>query len=218
MELTPITKSDRVITRGDRAMAKQGSPLERLFTSRVRVRLMTLFILHPQEGFHIRALEPLIGAHYSAIWKELQNLEQAGLLLSEAEAGRKFFRLKPTYPLLAELRQILLKTVAVGDLVREALRDAPKVEAAFIFGSLAGPEFDAKSDIDLMVVGDVDLARLSSAVATLEGRLSRNVNYVLYTSEEWRSRLKSGEPFAAHVVAGPKVMLIGSEDVLRGTA
>jgi len=198
-------------------MAKQGGPLERLFTSRVRVRLMTLFILHPQESYHIRALVPLVGAQYSAIWKELKNLEQAGLLQSEAEAGRKFYRLNPSYPLLPELRYILLKTVAAGDVVRETLRAAPGVEAAFIFGSLAGPGFDAKSDVDLMVVGDVHLPALASAVATLESKLSRSVNYVLYTSDEWRARLKGGDPFATHVATGPKVMLIGNEDALRGT-
>jgi predicted nucleotidyltransferase len=198
-------------------VTREISPLERLFASRVRVRLIGLFVLHPQESYHIRALESLVGARYSAVWKELGNLEQAGLLMSEAEAGRKFYRLNPSYPLLPELRHILLKTVAVGDLVREALRAAPGVEAAFIFGSMAGSGFDARSDVDLMVVGDVELAALASAVAALERRLSRNVNYVLYTSDEWRARLRAEDPFVTHVATSPKVMLIGDEDALRRT-
>jgi len=220
--LTAITKSDNMITRSDRVsrrMSAWETPLlERLFTSRVRVKLITLFVLHPEREYHIRALESVVGARYSAIWKELKNLEQAGLLLSKSDGGRRVFRLNPSYPLLGELRSILLKTVAAGDRIRQALADAQQIQAAFIFGSFAGSDSDAESDIDLMVIGDVDLARLSAAVSELESNLAREVNYVLFTPEEWHSRLEAGDPFSVNVLEGPKVMLIGSEDALRGTA
>jgi len=69
-----------------------------------------------------------------------------------------------------------------------------------------------------MLVGDVDLARLSAAVSELDSSLAREVNHVLFTPEEWHSRLEGGDPFSVNVLEGPKVMLIGSEDALRGTA
>ena len=106
--------------------------LERLLTPRVRVKLITLFILHPEREYYIRALESVVGAWYSAIWKELKNLEQAGLLLSKSDGGRRVFRLNPSYPLLGELRSILLKTVAAGDWIRRALADTQQLHLRLI--------------------------------------------------------------------------------------
>jgi predicted nucleotidyltransferase len=193
---------------------QQSLLLERLFSSRVRIRLLTIFLLHPDEQYHIRAIASEVNAQYSAVWKELKNLEDAGLLQSEKTAGRKLFRLNPQFPIISELRNILLKTVSAGDLVRNALYGVEGVEQAFIFGSFAEGELDAESDLDLMVIGDVDVGQVAAMVDEIERMLSREVNYILFTREEWDSRLADGDSFASNVRSAPKVMLIGNQDGL----
>lgn len=188
--------------------------LKRLISSRVRVQLLAIFLLRPDEAYHIRALASEVEAQYNAVWKELRNLEEAGLLQSESTAGRKVYRLNPDFPILSELRQILLKTVSVGDLVRNALSGMSGIEAAFIFGSFAEGGIDFESDLDLMILGEVDVALISPVVEEIEKRLSREVNYILFTKEEWESRLAKGDPLASNIRRAPKVMLIGSQDGL----
>ncbi len=189
--------------------------LEALFSSRVRVRLLTIFLLNPDEQLHARALVPMVGAHYNAVWKELRNLEQAGALLVESSPTVKSYRLNPDFPILPELRGIVLKTAGVGDAVRQALAQFPDAQAAFIYGSFASGDMDRASDIDLMVIGPVDLTRFASAVSRLEKELGRAVNYVAYSGAEWREKVRKRDPFVANVLAAPKIMLIGSEDALR---
>lgn len=186
--------------------------LERLFSSRVRVRLLTLFLLHPESRNHIRALASEVGAQYNAVWKELRNLEQSGLLQSETSAGRKIYSLNPQFPLIPDLRNILLKTVGAGDLVRQTLSGLDGIEEAFIFGSFAEGEPDAESDLDLMIIGDIDVSQLAPVVGQMEEILARDVNYVLFTPTDWESRLEDGDPFAMNVRDAPKVILIGSHD------
>lgn len=82
----------------------------------MRVQLLSHFLLHPETRDHIRALASQVDAQYSAVWKELNNLEEAGLLKSETLGGRKIFTLNSQYPILPELRNIILKTVGAGDL------------------------------------------------------------------------------------------------------
>jgi len=188
--------------------------LERLFSSRVRVRLMTLFLLNPDIPYHVRELSRQVDANYSAIWKELNNLEQVGLLISETMMNRKVYHLNTSFPLLPELRSIVLKTVGAGDLIRQTLNDFDGIEAAFIYGSFAGGEPDLQSDLDLMIVGEVDLSGLSSTVAAMEEQLSRPVNYILYSKEEWKSKVEAGDPFILNVMKGDKIMLIGAIDEL----
>ena len=193
---------------------RESSLLERLFSSRVRIRLLSIFLLHPDEQYHIRALASEVNAQYSAVWKELRNLEDAGLLQSEKSAGRKLFHLNPQFPIIPELRNILLKTISAGDLLRNALHGVEGVERAFIFGSFAEGELDAESDLDLMIIGEVEMADVASVVDGIEQMIAREVNYILFTREEWDSRLEEGDPFANNIRNAPKVMLIGKQDGL----
>lgn len=131
--------------------------LQDLFSSRVRVRLLTHFFSHPDEQFYARNLTRQIGEHYNAVWQELNNLERIGLLLSEHNGNVKYYRLNPDFPIYEELRRIILKTSGLGQAVREALDRLGTVKWAFIYGSVAAGEEDFLSDVDLMLVGKVDL-------------------------------------------------------------
>lgn len=188
--------------------------LERLITSQVRIDLIAHFILNPEGRYHVRGLEKTLDAHYSAVWRELENLEQAGVVLSEEDAGRRMFQLNPEYPLLDELRGMILKTVGAGDRIREAISSLDGVHAAFIYGSYADGQVDAYSDIDLMIIAEANLEEISPAISTLEVDLGRPVNVVTYSLQEWRSKLKAQDPFVTAVIKEPKMMIVGSENVL----
>ena len=205
--LTRITFGDNIITKSDNQMG--GSMLEALFSSRVRVRLLTIFLLNPDSGFHARALAPMVGAQYSAVWKELKNLEQAGLLFSESSASSKAYYVNARFSILPELRLIILKTAGVGDMIHRELEGIGQIEAAFVYGSFAAGDAGSQSDIDLMLVGKIDLTRLAPIIARLEKDLGRAVNYTAFTPEEWREKQHKREPFVENISNSPKVMLIG---------
>jgi len=191
---------------------QNNSLLERIFSSRVRIRLLSHFLLHPDARDHIRALANEVDAQYSAVWKELNNLEKAGLLQSEEVGGRRVFRLNTRAAIIPELRNILLKTTGVGDLIRRAFRDFEGVEAAFIFGSFAEGTIDAESDLDLMIIGDLEVAAVAPVIDDLEGEIARSVNYILLTRKEWNSRIEENDPLIANIKKASKIMLIGTQD------
>jgi len=85
---------------------------------------------------------------------------------------------------------------------------------AFIYGSFAKGEVDADSDLDIMFIGDIDLETIAPVINQLETMLARDVNYVLFTENEWNSRLEDKEPFVINVHNEQKIMLIGSQDDL----
>jgi predicted nucleotidyltransferase len=191
---------------------QDNSLLERIFSSRVRIRLLSHFLLHPDARDHIRALANEVDAQYSAVWKELNNLEEAGLLQSEEVGGRRVFRLNTRAAIIPELRNILLKTTGVGDLIRRTFRDFEGVEAVFIFGSFAEGTIDAESDLDLMIIGDLEVAAVAPVIDNLEGEIARSVNYILLTRKEWNSRIEENDPLIANIKKEPKIMLIGTQD------
>ncbi len=189
--------------------------LQALFSSKVRVKLLTHLFTHPGESFYARSLARQIGERYNAIWRELSNLERTGLLIGERDGNIKYYRLNPAFPIYEELKRIVFKTAGLGQALREALDRLGTVEWAFIYGSVAVGDEDFFSDVDLMLVGEVDLPALAEVIAHLEEQLRRAINYVTFTRAELEERLADGDPFVRNVLAGPKVMLIGDEDGLR---
>jgi predicted nucleotidyltransferase len=203
---------------GAQPLAREVGMLQNLFSSRVRVALLTHFFTHPDEPFYARELARRLDAHYNAVWRELNNLEALGLLTSERQASIKVYRLDRAFPIYEELKRIVLKTTGLGQVLRQDLGRLGSVEWAFVYGSVAAGIEDLRSDIDLMLVGQVDLMALSEVVARLEEQLGRAINYVVVSSHELMDRLAEGEPFLANVLAGPKIMLIGEENGLREAA
>ena len=192
--------------------------LQALFSSKVRVKLLTHFFSHPQEEFYARSLARQTDEHYNAVWQELNNLERIGLLISKRQANAKYYHLNADFPIYEELKRIVMKTSGLGQPLREALGDLEAVDWAFIYGSVAANEDDSFSDVDLMLIGQVDLLELSAVIARLEDQLGRGINYLVLTREELAQRLADGDSFTANVLASPKMMLIGDEDALRQTA
>lgn len=188
--------------------------LERLFTSRVRVRLLTLFLTHPTEAFYIRQIARLTGETYNNVRQELQNLDELGLILSERRANATYYRANVEHFLFSELKRLILKTEAVGDRLREALSTLGDIRVAFVYGSTARGTELASSDIDLMVIGDVNLDALDGAIDSIEEELGRTVNYTLFGVEEWQKRVTQRHSFVTDVLTHEKVFLIGDEDEL----
>lgn len=191
--------------------------LQALVSSRIRVKLLTYFFSHPEERFYARSLARQIAEHYNAVWRELDHLERVGLLVSERDANLKYYHLNRDFPIYEELKRIVLKTSGLGQALRDALdrNRLGTVEWAFIYGSVAADEEDALSDIDLLLVGEVNLPVLSEVIAHLEDQLGREINYLALTRAELAQRLAAGDPFIGNVLVGPKVMLIGNEGSLR---
>ena len=58
-------------------------------------------------------------------------------------------------PIFEELRSLVVKTVGLNETIRKMLEPySDKIKAAFVYGSVARDTDTARSDIDLMVIGD----------------------------------------------------------------
>ena len=83
--------------------------LEDLFSSRVRVKLLEVFLTSPTQSYHSRELARITGERQNAIWRELQKLEGFGLLRSKARGNRKDYTVCKESAFYPELRRLMLK-------------------------------------------------------------------------------------------------------------
>ena len=192
--------------------------LHKLFSSKVRIELLSTFFLHPEKSFYLRELERITGEDYKNISTELRNLESIGLLTSSKSGNLKYFHVNPGFFIYSELKSIFFKIRGAPALLKQVLSDDKDIEYAFIYGSFAGGTENERSDIDLIVVGEMPLEDLLKRLREPEKLLGRDINPSLFQISEMKQRMKDQDPFIGRVMAEPKIMLIGDEDELRRLA
>jgi predicted nucleotidyltransferase len=122
--------------------------------------------------------------------REIDLLAEAGLVSIERLGRTRMISAAVTSPLFAPMRELIEKTLGVEARLRQALAGLPGVEAAAVFGSWASGTAAADSDIDVLVVGDVDYERLVAALHQVGGALGRELNLMALTRDELTERLR----------------------------
>lgn len=194
---------------------REGSLADALFST-TRQRVLGLLFGQPDRSFYATELIGLAGAGSGAVQRELAGLEQSGLVTVRRVGAQKHYQANPESPLFDELCGIARKTVGLAEPLRKALASlAPKIAAAFVYGSVAKKADTASSDVDLMVVSDdVTYADVFELLEPVSAELRRTVNPTVYTRKELAKRIKEANPFVTRVLAQPKVWIFGSEDEL----
>ena len=193
-------------------MMKPASLSEALF-SKVQCRVLALIFGHAERSFYASEIVRNVHSGTGAVERELARLEQSGLVSVERIGNQKHYRANRRSPIFKELSGIVRKTVGLAEPLRQSLaRHAGKIKAAFVYGSVAKGTDTARSDIDLMVIGDdLTYADLYASLQKAESALSRPVNPTFMSLNDWRRRSASKDSVVAKINAQPKLFVLGSE-------
>lgn len=181
-----------------------------LFTDSQSQVLQWLFG-QPDRNFHLSELRRLTGLGSASLQRELNRLVDAGLIHSTRIGNQRHFQANPDSPVFGELVAITRKTLGVVPLLQNALRAlAPRLELAFIYGSVAQQTDTARSDIDLMLVGaPLTLGEVLENLLPAEELIGRKINPTLFTPVEYARRLDEADSFVNRVLAQAILPLIG---------
>jgi len=186
--------------------------MNRLFSSKIRTKLLDVFLRVPKARFYIRELERKINEEAKNISRELQNLETLGLLVSKKQGNQKIYTVNEDFFLYPELKGIIFKTTGILGLLEKAIAKLNGIETAFIYGSYALGTETESSDVDLMIIGKPNLTELNEAVSEIEDELNREINYMCFDREEYEERKKAKDAFILEVLSNEKMMLRVSEN------
>jgi len=192
--------------------------MEKLFTSRTRAKLLTLFLTESKKEFYVRELQRKIKENVTSVRRELENLKELGLVSERKEGIQKFYSLNKNHPIYEELRRIILKTEGVGKVLKDKLSKLAEIKYSIIYGSFAkGTEIES-SDVDLMVIGTVDEKKLLEQIRKAENEIGREVNYILWSGKEFRKKIKEKNSLLMNIVKSPVIEVIGDINEFRRIA
>ncbi len=196
--------------------------LSKLFGSRARVKILKLFLLHPEEKFYIRQLSRDLGLQINSVRRELENLEKFGLLISVAsennkeqnkknnqEIGtpeKKYYQVNTDFVLYEEIKALIVKAQVLyeKDFV-EKLKKIGKIKLLILTGIFTNyPE----SPVDILVVGRLNKAKFLRIIKELENDMGRELNYTLLDYREYKYRRDITDVFLYNILEGKKIVVI----------
>ena len=186
--------------------------------SRVQLRVLSLLLGQPDRAFHASEIIRLAGSGSGAVQRELEQLGAVGILTVTLSGNRKLYQANRQSPIFEELHGLIMKTVGLVEPLRKALKPfAEAIEVAFVYGSVATGRDTAKSDIDLMIVGnELSYSPVYAALQKAEKTLLRSVNPNLITPGEWKRKHAEKGSFVRKISEQPKLFVLGSQHELEG--
>jgi predicted nucleotidyltransferase len=198
-------------------MSTDAISLSNALFSKVQQRVLALIFGQPERSFYTSEIKRNVNSGTGAVERELSRLQRSGLVSIERIGNQKHYRANRQSPIFAELHSLVIKTVALTEPLRKSLEPySDKIKAAFVYGSVAKGTDTARSDIDLLVIGDeLSYSELYAALLNAENALGRKVSPKFLSPKDWRRKASDKGSFISKVNALPKIFVLGSEKDLQ---
>lgn len=183
-----------------------------VITSKSRIQLLNVFLLHPYEMFHVRELVRRTGDEINAVRRELAFLEKKGILQKEPRANRVYYSLDKNYLFYHDLLKLGSKTTGLGSEIIKNRVKLGKIKYAMFSGTFVRREKKTAESVDFLLVGTIVLPEIALLVRNEEARLGKEINYTVMTDEEFDFRKDRNDPFIKGILSGSRVMLLGDEE------
>jgi predicted nucleotidyltransferase len=194
-------------------------PLSATLFGKTRLAVLSMLFSHADEAYYLRQIARSTGTGLGALQREVHKLADAGIILRMVRGKQVYYQANTQCPIFPELKGLIVKTAGVKGIIKSALASLTnRISVAFIYGSVARLQESRKSDVDLMIVGDVSFADVVSVLGKAEKDIEREINPTVYPPSEFQSKLSKGHHFLKALMDETKLFLIGDQRELARLA
>lgn len=167
---------------------------EILFGSKVRVRLLRLLLLNSEKEFTFEEILEKTLLKKAETTKELNHFKKIKLVSERSKKNKKVIVVNTQFPFYIELKSLFSKSdIDAQSKAFQKLSAIGEVKLVLVSGIFLNY---AKSKADMiLVVNNINRAKLKSAMAYLEAEIGRDIRFVLMSSEELQYRLNMMDRF-----------------------
>jgi predicted nucleotidyltransferase len=176
--------------------------------SKITQKLLNYYFINPAKSHYINELASMLDIDPGNLYRKLKELESEGILASDRRGHQKYFFLNNKYSLLPELKKTFASKYGLAGLLKNKLLKISKIKEAYIFGSYAGNNFKAGSDIDLLLIGDHSSLSAKRLILPLAEKIKREINIIDLTPKEFENRKNTDDEFINHILSHKTIKLI----------
>ena len=200
--------------------------IDQLFGSKVKAKLLRLFLHNPNEPYYINEVAKFIGSTTTTVKKELGLLENSGIIKSVKptkeefateplltkepvrRGEKKYFITDREFILYPELKALLVKAELL--LEKNFIDKIKRIASPKLFiltGIFVGRD---TLPTDMLIVGTTNKKKIASAIKAFEKDLNRTVNYTIMNPAEFKYRHDITDRFLYDILEGQKIIIIDS--------
>jgi hypothetical protein len=188
--------------------------MDKLFVSRVRIKLLHYFLSNQDVPVHLRGAVRELDEEINAVRRELNRMEEVKLLKSDHRGNRKYFILNKQGPFVEELTGIVYKTFGLGG---EIVRNQTKlgdVKFAILTTSYTSGVSSNAQNVDLVLIGDINMEELQLLIDNVERKENREINYTVLKYSDFELRKRRRDSFVMDMLISTKILVIGTQEDL----
>lgn len=185
--------------------------LNKILVSEVRVKILKLLLLNPKRSFHIRAIVRSVDAEINAVRRELENLFDVALVTRRQSSNRIFYLINTEHPFYTELLSLVAKEDGIGAAIMKKAKQIGDISYAMLSLEFLRGRKSSALDVDLFIVGSVNLDILNFIVKEEEEKMGREINYSVMSMEEFLNRKRTNDSFIYRILTQSRTMLVGDD-------
>ncbi len=181
-------------------------PLEKIFGSRTRVKIIALFTTGVKRPYFVREISRTVNERLNAVRRELDILLKFGMLTSYDDKRRKYYVINDKFALFDELSSIMKKAgPGVEDVLFKNIEAVGDVKYACLTGYFSGI---SNAPTDLFIIGNLHEKQLEAFVRRIEMTINREIVYTPMTETEYKYRKNFNDLFLRQIFSNPYKELV----------
>ena len=184
-------------------MSKENNmPLEKLFGSKTRAKLLALFFENPEKSFYVREITRVIEEQINSVRRELTNLSALGLVKTENYENKVYYSANSKHPFARPMTEIFsskIDSVKEIEVSRNKWEDYSRPVKNLLDAVLVTNRLPGQDGIDLLIVGEDRNRKLTRWAELVEKKQGKPLNYAIMTREDYLYRKSVKDRFITDV-------------------
>ncbi|MBR3164105.1 transcriptional regulator [Candidatus Saccharibacteria bacterium] len=177
-------------------------PLEKLFGSRTRAKLLALFFEHPEKSFYVREITRVIEEQIHSVRRELANLNSLGLVKTENYENKVYYAANTKHPFARPMTEIFsrkIDSVHEIEMKRPSWDEYVRPVSNILNALLVTNRLPGQDGLDLLIIGDDRSRKLTRWAELVEKRQGKPLNYAIMSREDYLYRRSVRDKFVTDV-------------------
>lgn len=184
-------------------MSKENNaPVEKLFGSKTRTKLLDLFFSNSDKSYYVREITRLIDEQINSVRRELLNLESVGIIKNETYDNKVYYSANIKHPFtrpLAELFSVKIDNKREKDIRRSGWEEYIRPVQSYLSTLVVINRLPGQEGVDLLIIGDDKTKKLTHWAEVVEKRQARPMNYVIMSPDDFLYRRSVRDRFIGEV-------------------
>ena len=201
-------------------MSKESNtPVEKLFGSKTRAKLLQLFFSSPTKSFYIREMTRVIDEQINSVRRELSNLESIGIIKNESFDNKVYYSANSKHPFYRPMIEIFSKKIDSNrehDVKESTWDEYTRPVQKYLSGLVVTNRLPGQDGLDLLIIGNDRTKKLTRWAEVIEKKQGKTINYAIMSPEDFTYRKSVHDRFIEDVLEMEIIEIIDPEGLING--